>query len=63
LKFSLTLNCITGCQVVGVIMTSHVEQTTVQILLLVMGSQSEFRDKIKLLVTERVNVRGSPDIL
>jgi len=30
LKFSLTLNCVTGCQVVGVIMTLHVEQTTVQ---------------------------------
>jgi len=30
LKFSLTLNCVTGCQVVGVIMTSRVAQMTVQ---------------------------------
>jgi len=30
LKFSSTLNCVTGCQVVVVIMTSRVEQTTEQ---------------------------------
>jgi len=36
-------------------MTSRVEQTTEE-LLLVMGSYSEFGDKIKLLVTGSVNV-------
>jgi len=30
IKTKLTLNCVTGCQVVVVIMTSRVEQTTVQ---------------------------------
>jgi len=30
IKFSLTLNSVTGCQAVVVIMTSRLEQTTVQ---------------------------------